>query len=204
MLTDTSRPSLTHLALYLRQHPTDREGLQHIASHLIKMDPAMDLDNTNAANSADRGPTPPSREHLYPRINTIDEAMEYYERFHQQTAFFDTWILHFIYNIFDAFRLHYRMLVTHWSEYQRWEVERQNPWGNWEGQIGFQEDSPDPKWRDKIVVEVKELEEMDMGFLIHQDQAVWSWRTEPPHAASFWDQPKHQGVVIPIKAEPQW
>ncbi|KAK1673018.1 hypothetical protein BDP55DRAFT_634521 [Colletotrichum godetiae] len=180
------------------------------------MDPAVDFDNTNAASSADvlsrhvqkkdmeRRPTPPSREHLYPRINTIDEAMEYYERFHQRTAFFDNWSLQFIYNIFDAFRLQYRMLVTHWSEYQRWEVERQNLWGNWEGQIGFQDDSPDPKWRAKIVGEVKELEGMDMGFLVHQDQAVWSWRTEPPHAASFWDQPKHQDVVVPIKAEPQW
>ncbi|KAK1713516.1 hypothetical protein BDP67DRAFT_514908 [Colletotrichum lupini] len=155
--------------------------------------------------TSQRGPTPPSREYLLPRVDNIDEFMEWRESFVQRTIYFDNWFLQFIYSIFDFFRLQYRILVTHWSEYSRWEKERiKNPWGNWEGQIGFQDDSPDPKWRAKLVVEVKDINGMDMGFLIHQDQAVWSWRTEPPHAASFWDQPRHQDVVIPIKAEPQW
>ncbi|EXF80394.1 hypothetical protein CFIO01_08109 [Colletotrichum fioriniae PJ7] len=155
--------------------------------------------------ASQRGPTPPSREYLQPRVDTMDEFMQWRESFVQRTVFFDNWFLQFIYSIFDFWRLQYRILVTHWSEYSRWEKERnKNPWGNWEGQIGFQDDSPDPKWRAKLVVEVKDINGMDMGFLIHQDQAVWSWRTEPPHAASFWDQPRHQDVVIPIKAEPQW
>ncbi|KAI3536485.1 hypothetical protein CSPX01_10746 [Colletotrichum filicis] len=83
--------------------------------------------------TSQRGPTPPSREYLLPRVDNIDEFMEWRESFVQRTIYFDNWFLQFIYSIFDFFRLQYRILVTHWSEYSRWEKERiKNPWGNWE------------------------------------------------------------------------
>ncbi|KAK1524140.1 uncharacterized protein CCOS01_09227 [Colletotrichum costaricense] len=133
--------------------------------------------------TSQRGPTPPSREYLLPRVDNIDEFMEWRESFVQRTIYFDNWFLQFIYSIFDFFRLQYRILVTHWSEYSRWEKERiKNPWGNWEGQIGFQDDSPDPKWRAKLVVEVKDINGMDMGLTI--DTSVGSAHNRPTSTPS--------------------
>ncbi|KAI0836030.1 hypothetical protein F5Y06DRAFT_299131 [Hypoxylon sp. FL0890] len=101
----------------------------------------------------------------------------------------------------------YEHLRTLWNDFCLWSRERQNPWGVWSCQIGYEDPSEDPAWRMKSTVEVKSWRNMTTVFHIGRTNAKWAWKSSRRLNGKrmVWlKQPEGQKIKVPMVPEPLW